>query len=68
MKQSSPHFITDTNGKKLSVILDIKDYERMLRELEDIEDVKLYDEVKGRKEESIPFEEYLKQRKKSKRA
>lgn len=68
MKQHSPQFITDNKGKKLSVVLDIKDYLRMLEQLEEIEDIKLYDEVKARKEESTPFEEYLKQRKKSKRA
>lgn len=68
MKQNSPQFITDSKGKKLSVVLDIKDYLRILERLEEIEDVKLYDEVKARKEDTIPFEEYLKQRKKSKRA
>lgn len=68
MKQHSPQFITDAKGKKLSVVLDIRDYERILEQLEDIEDVKLYDEVKAKNEESIPFDQYLKQRKKTKRA
>ena len=65
MKHQSPQYITDVNGKKLSVILPVKDYERMLEELEDQEDVRAYDEVKSRNEESIPFEQYLKERKKS---
>ena len=39
-------FITDDTGKKLGVLLPIKEYNRMLEELEDIEDVKLYDEAK----------------------
>ena len=40
-------FITDNSGQKLAVILPIKDYNRMIEELEDLEDVKLYDKVKA---------------------
>ena len=53
-------FVTDDHGEKLAVILPIKKYYRMLEEMED---VKLYDEVKARQEETIPFGEYLKKRK-----
>jgi hypothetical protein len=68
MKINTPQYITDNNGKKLSVVLPLKDYKRMLEELEELEDVRMYDEVKSKKEESIPFEQYLKQRKKNKHA
>lgn len=39
-------FVTDDHGKKLAVILSIKDFQKMVEELEDIEDVRLYDEAK----------------------
>ncbi len=68
MKQHSPQFVTDNSGKKVSVIIPLKDYERMLEQLEDLQDVRMYDAVKERNEESIPFDEYLKQRKKRKHA
>lgn len=55
-------FVTDDLGNKLAVILPIKTYNKMLEDLEDIEDVKLYDKVKSRKEEPIPFDDYLKKR------
>lgn len=61
-----PQFITDHKGKKLSVILSIKDYQKLIEELEDLEDVRLYDEAMARNEESIPFGEYVKQREKRK--
>jgi len=61
-------FITNEKGKKLAVILPIKEYEKMLDELEELEDIKLYDEVKSREEEAIPFDEYLKLRKQKKNA
>lgn len=59
-------FVTDDTGKKVAVILSIKEYEKMLDELEELEDIKLYDEAKGSKEASIPLKQYMKQRKRKK--
>lgn len=41
-----PQFITDSKGKKVSAIIPIKEYNRILEELEDFEDIVLYDESK----------------------
>ena len=54
-------FLTDNRGKKLGVLLPMKEYIRMIEELEELEDIKLYDEVKARHEPSIPIEEAFKQ-------
>ncbi len=59
-------FVTDDQGNKVAVILPIKDYQKILDALEEIEDIKLYDEVKARSEEAIPFNEYLQKRKQKK--
>lgn len=61
-------FVTDDHGNKLAVILPIKDYQKMLDELDELEDIKLYDQVKTRKEASMPFNEYLKKRNKNRDA
>ena len=53
-------FITDSKGKKIAVILPIEDYNKMIEYLEDIDDVRLYDEVKQLNEPSIPIEEAFK--------
>ena len=50
-------FITDNNGKKLAVILPIKDYNEMIEELEELEDIKLYDKAKKDKDEALPIDE-----------
>lgn len=51
-------FITDDTGKKISAVVPIKDYNRMLEELEDLEDVKLYDKAKSEDDgERITFQE-----------
>jgi len=50
-------FITDDKGKKLAVILPIKDYNEMIEELEELEDIKLYDKAKKDKDEALPIDE-----------
>ncbi|MFN7675658.1 hypothetical protein [Flavobacterium sp.] len=39
-------FLTDENGNKTAVLLPIKKYNKLIEHLEDLEDVKLYDEAK----------------------
>ncbi len=57
-----PHYITDGLGHKISVVLTIEEFEHLLEELEELEDIRLYDEVKNRQEERMDFKEYLRQR------
>lgn len=61
-------FIIDEKGNRTAVILPIKQYEKMLEEVEELEDIRLYDEVKSRKEPTISLKEYLEQRKKRENA
>lgn len=50
-------YITDTKGKKMSVILPIREYEKIIEALEELEDIKAYDRAKSRKSEPIPFDQ-----------
>lgn len=53
----NPQYITDTAGKKL-VVLPQNEFDTMMEELEDLEDVRLYDEaMKNDSGERIPMEE-----------
>lgn len=53
----NPQYITDKTGKKISVVLPIKDFQALMEELEELEDIKLYDEAKKSNEPSIPIDE-----------
>lgn len=53
----NPKYITDQIGKKLSVVLSIEEFESMVEHLEDLEDVRLYDQVKESNEPSLPLDE-----------
>ena len=54
---ASTHFITDPKGNRVSVILPVKDYEYILEQLEELEDIRLYDKIKSSKQEYLPAEE-----------
>ncbi|MEQ1733319.1 MAG: hypothetical protein ABL940_06575 [Bacteroidia bacterium] len=60
-----PQYIKDTAGKNL-VVLPQNEFDYLIEELEDIEDVKLYDDAKKNDTgERILFADYLKTRKKN---
>ena len=63
MTLSAPQYILDSKGAKTSVIRSLKDYEKILEMIEDLEDVELYDEVKSRNEERISLSDYISKRK-----
>ena len=57
-----PQFITDSAGKKL-VVLSIAEFNAMIEELEDLDDIRLYDVAKAEDTgERILFSDYLKNR------
>lgn len=39
-------FLTDKKGNKTGVLLSMKQYNKLIEKLEDLEDVRLYDEAK----------------------
>ena len=56
-----PQIVT-RNGKPVSVIIPIKDYEELLERVEDAEDVAWLKQARGGKLEYRPLEEYLAKR------
>ena len=58
MIEVHPQFIKDTDGNKSLVILPVTEFDAIMEELEDMEDVRLYDEAKKNDTgERIPIEE-----------
>ena len=56
----SIRYVTDENGKRVEVIMPVEEYERLVEAIEDLEDVRLYDEAKAEIEregsDPIPWE------------
>jgi hypothetical protein len=50
-------YIIDENGRRVSVVLEIGTYQKLLEELEELESIRAYDQAKSRDAEAIPFEQ-----------
>lgn len=64
MTDIHPQYINDTKGNKTLVVLPVKEFESLMEELEELEDIRLYDEAK--KEDTgvrMLLSDYIKNRK-----
>ena len=57
MVKLHPEYIVDENQHKKAVILSLSEWELIVEELEDLEDIRAYDEAKADHEDPIPFEQ-----------
>ena len=55
-----PQYIIDNQGKKISAILPIKQFKSLLENLEELEDIRLYDESKNDDEPALTKDEAMK--------
>ena len=51
--------LTDKTGKPIGVFFDLEEYQRLLRELEELESVRAFDAAKSSGDEVIPFEQAI---------
>jgi prevent-host-death family protein len=52
-------FLINEKGEKIAVVISIEEYEKILEELEELEDIRAYDEAKASGEVPIPLEQAL---------
>ncbi len=52
-------FVVNERGEKVAVMISIEEYEKILEELEYLEDIRAYDEAKASGETPIPLEQAL---------
>ena len=57
MAEFKENFVVDEHGNNIGVLLDIKEYNKLLEELEELESLRAYDAAKASGEEAIPFDE-----------
>ncbi len=54
-------FIEDSQGHRIAVLLPIDQYNSMLEQLEEVEDIKAYDAAKTSDDEIVPFDQAIKE-------
>jgi hypothetical protein len=52
-------FLVDAEGKRVGVVLDMREYQAVLEELEELDAVRAYDAAKASGEKPIPFEQAI---------
>ncbi len=57
MSNFKERYLIDGDGNRIGVVLDIKDYHRLLREIEELDSIRAYDAAKASEDEVIPFEQ-----------
>ncbi len=61
-KDLHPTYITDERGNRVSVIVPIQEWQQLLDDLDELDDIRQYDEVKTRNEPTISVADYRKKR------
>jgi len=54
-------YLTNEAGETIGVFLSIGQYNELMEQLEELEDIKAYDEAKANEDEVIPFEQAIKE-------
>ena len=49
--------LTDREGNRVKVVLDMDQFQQMLEELEELDDIRAYDAAKASGSETVPFEQ-----------
>ncbi len=52
-------YVTDHQGNRIGVFLDLKQFQSLLEELEELEDIRAYDAAKESGDETIPFDQAI---------
>ena len=52
-------YITDADGTRVGVVLDIAEYRELLEAMEEIEAIRAYDAAKAANDEAIPFDQAM---------
>ncbi len=55
------NYFCGNDGKPVGVFLDIKQYRKLMRDLEELEDIKAYDRAKALKQKAVSFEKVVKE-------
>ena len=59
MRNIKERYLVDDNGNRIGVVLNMKDYHRLLEQLEELESIRAYDAAKASGDEIVPFEQAI---------
>jgi len=57
MIQFDERYLVDEQGNRKAVVLSVSEWEQILDALEELDDIRAYDEAKGHPSEPLPFDQ-----------
>ncbi len=54
-------YLVDEQGNKKAVVIPLTDWEQILDDMEELDDIKAYDEAKSHSSDPMPFEDAVEQ-------
>jgi hypothetical protein len=59
MIELHPNYLVDGQAQRKAVVLSIEEWTHVLEALEELDDIRIYDEAKARKDQAVPLENIL---------
>jgi hypothetical protein len=56
MNTHEERYVVDKHGNRVSVVLDVEEYQKLLADLEELESIRAYNQAKASGEMPIPFD------------
>ncbi len=61
MTPTDTRFVTDDAGQRIAVLIGLDRYRQLLDALEEVDAIRAYDEAKSSGDESVPFEDAVRE-------
>ena len=56
-----PEYVVDEKQRRKAVLLPVDEWEQIVQELEELDDIRAYDDAKSGPQETIPFDEAVRE-------
>jgi PHD/YefM family antitoxin component YafN of YafNO toxin-antitoxin module len=56
-----PQYVVDQNQQRKAVLLPLAEWERIVEDLEELDDIRAYDEAKSGPQDTVPFEQAMRE-------
>jgi PHD/YefM family antitoxin component YafN of YafNO toxin-antitoxin module len=61
MIKIQPQYVVDEKQQRKAVLISLTDWERILDNLEELEDIRAYDKAKSGPQDTVPFEQAVRE-------
>ena len=56
-----PQYLVDENQQRRAVVVPVEEWARIVEELEELDDIRAYDQAKAEPQDAVPFEQAVRE-------